>query len=68
VNNSVCKKKKKKERKKERMTDLVGFINDILGVQLATIGTTNITLGLVAGWTLVIGVVMFLYRRVRGRG
>jgi hypothetical protein len=50
------------------MADLVGWMGDIFAVELGTIGTTAITLGLVLAWALVVFLVIGVFRRIRGRG
>ena len=49
------------------MTDLVGWLGDIFSMQLGTIGTTNITLGVVLAWSLVVFLAIGVFRRIRGR-
>lgn len=50
------------------MTDLIGWMTAVFGVTLGTIGTTEITLGIVLAWALVVFLVLSVFRRVRGRG
>lgn len=50
------------------MTDLVTWITDLFGVSLGTIGTTDITLGIITAFSLVSGLVLTFFRRVKGRG
>lgn len=50
------------------MADLVTWMTSIFGVELGTIGTTTVTLGLILTFSLVAGLVISLFRRIRGRG
>ena len=50
------------------MSDVIALITEVLNVQITTLGTTAITLGLLLGGALVIGLATLFYRRVRGRG
>ena len=47
------------------MTELIGFIGDVLAIEIATLGTTPITLGLMAAFGTVLTVGIAFYRRVR---
>lgn len=50
------------------MADLIAWMSDIFSVELGTIGTTTVTLGLILTLSLVAGLVINLFRRIRGRG
>jgi len=50
------------------MTDLAGWIGDFLTIEIATIGTTVVTLGLMVALSLIAGLALGVIRRVRGRG
>ena len=49
------------------MTDLVGWIGDFFTISFGTIGTTDITLGLMVSFSLVASLVLGIYHRVRSR-
>ena len=49
------------------MADLVTWMTDLFGVSLGTVGTTNVTLGIILSFSLVAGLVISIYRRVKGR-
>lgn len=49
-------------------SDMTGWATDVLTLQIGSIGTTAITLGAVMAFTLIIGAVLFLVKRVKGRG
>lgn len=50
------------------MTTVITWITDVFGINLATVDTTDITLGLIAALGLVVGLALSVFRRVRGRG
>lgn len=49
------------------MADLVTWMTDLFGVNLGTIGTTDVTLGLILAFSLVAGLVISIFRRVKSR-
>lgn len=49
------------------MTDFVTWIGDILAMDLATIGTVDVTLGLVVAFVLVAGAAIGIAKRLKGR-
>ncbi len=50
------------------MGDLIAWMSDLFSVNLGTVGTTQVTLGLILTFSLVSGLVIGLFRRIRGRG
>lgn len=50
------------------MTDLFNQFTNIMNISLGQIGATDVTLGLVAVFSLVTSTVLGLFRRIRGRG
>lgn len=49
------------------MADLVSWIGDLFAMQFATIGTVDITLGLIVAYGLVTTLVLSVYKRTRSR-
>ena len=49
------------------MADLITLVSSVFALVLATIGTTDITLGLVAAGALIFGLAISTFKRVRGR-
>lgn len=49
------------------MTDIITWMTDIFSVELATIGTTPVTLGFMAAGSLVVGLVLSVFRRLARR-
>jgi hypothetical protein len=49
------------------MADLVTWMTDLFAVELGTIGTTSVTLGLILAFSLVAGLVINIFRRVKSR-
>jgi len=49
------------------MGDLVTWMSDLFAVNLGTVGTTTVTLGLILSFSLVAGLVVSIYGRVKGR-
>jgi len=49
------------------MADAIGWITDVFAVQLATIGTVQVTLGYVVAVTLVTGYAMSTFKKAKGR-
>jgi hypothetical protein len=49
------------------MADLVTWMTDLFAVELGTVGTTDVTLGLILSFSLVAGLVISIYRRTKGR-
>lgn len=49
------------------MADAVAWITSILGVELATIGTVDVTLGMLAAVTLIFGLGVGAFRKMKGR-
>lgn len=49
------------------MADAVTWITSVLSLQLATIGTVNVTLGMLAAVTLIFGLGVGAFRRMKGR-
>ena len=49
------------------MSDLIALVASVLGMTIANIGTTVITLGLVAAGALVFGLAVSVFKRVKGR-
>ncbi len=50
------------------MTDLISWIGDFLTLSLGTVGTTEITLGLVVAFGLVASVAIGTIKRMKGKG
>jgi len=50
------------------MADLAGWIGDFLTIEIATIGTTTVTLGLVTALSLIAGLALNVIRKAKGRG
>ncbi len=50
------------------MADLIAFVGDFASIELATIGTVSVTLGLVTAFSLVAGTSIAVLRRMKGRG
>lgn len=49
------------------MTDFVGWVADILTLDIATIGTVAVTPGLMLAGGLIFGFAIGVYRRLKGR-
>lgn len=49
------------------MADFVTWVGDILTIDLATIGTVDVTLGLVVAFTLVAGAAIGIAKKLKGR-
>ena len=49
------------------MADVIAEVALVLGMTIATFGTTPITLGLMAAGALVFGLSVSFFRRVKGR-
>lgn len=49
------------------MADLFAWMSDFLSFEIAVIGTTSITLGLMLAFALVAGLVMRIWRKAGGR-
>lgn len=50
------------------MTDILDFVSDLFALSFGTLGTTSVTLGLMLVFVLSVGVALYIYRRIRGRG
>jgi len=50
------------------MADAIGWIETVLGMGIATIGTVEVTLGLLLGVGLIFGLAVAAFKKVRGRG
>lgn len=50
-----------------KVADLIGIVGDVLAMQIATVGTTAISLGLVAAGSLAFGLAVSVFRRIKGR-
>jgi len=49
------------------MVEFVGWIGDVLAVEIATVGTTVVTLGLVIALTMISGAALSIGKRLRSR-
>lgn len=47
------------------MADLIGWITDIFGMELATIGTTPVTLGYMAAAGLVVAFALRVFKKAK---
>lgn len=50
------------------MADFVGWVGDVLALEIATIGTVTVTLGLIAAASLIFGLALGVVRKIKGRG
>lgn len=50
------------------MSDFAGWVGDVLSMELATVGTVNVTLGLVLVASLLFALGLGVFKRARGRG
>lgn len=50
------------------MTDAIGWISSIFAMPIATVGSVSVTLGLLAAVSLIFGLGVSAFKRVRGRG
>ncbi len=50
------------------MTDFITWMGDVLGMDIATVGTTTVTLGLILVYSLIAGLALSVWRKARGRG
>ena len=49
------------------MSDLITLVGTVLAMNIATVGTVNITMGLIGAGSLVFGLAVSVFRRVKGR-
>lgn len=49
------------------MADLISLVATVFGMTIATVGTTAITLGLIAAGSLIFGLGISVFKRARGR-
>ena len=49
------------------MADIITLVSSVLAMEIATLGTTSITLGLMAAGALVFSLAVGVFRRVKGR-
>lgn len=50
------------------MADLLTEVTGFMNLSLGTVGTTDITIGLIAVFALISGSAVSLFKRIRGRG
>lgn len=49
------------------MADFVGWIGDVLTLSIATVGTVEVTLGLVIALTMITGAALGIAKRLRSK-
>ena len=49
------------------MADLISLVSSVFGMELIALGETSITIGLVTAGSLVFGLAVSVFKRVRGR-
>lgn len=49
------------------MTEIITMISDVFAIEIATLGTTAITLGFMAAVSIVFSLALGLYRRISRR-
>ena len=50
------------------MVDAIGWITSVLEMEIATIGTVVVTLGLLLAVGLIFGLAVSAFKKIRGRG
>ena len=49
------------------MSDFIGWVGDVLTLDIATIGLVDVTLGLIVAFSLVAGTALTIAKRLKGR-
>jgi len=50
------------------MADFATWVGDVLALEIATVGTVTVTLGLMLAASLIFGLGISVFKRIRGRG
>ena len=49
------------------MADLITLVGSVLAMEVATVGTVSVTMGLIGAGSLIFGLAISTFKRVKGR-